>query len=483
MNIEELIAIINTESIESFIPLKDIPDEKTRLDYQARMKDDFYHFPYHYQSFQEAYPNLNPDWVYCNRGISPLYYWEEATGILLKIPVELEGLKIGNESGSRSIEDMVLKELAHCREELQKQDYRFVFRTLNGTMKMEYLNWLLDEQKPVKNLFTLFHACYVSTDFGASVISRENLKKVMDFMTEEEKNDIEARKQKLSDVVTVYRGEGARSTAYEEAYSWSLDINAALFYAVRFGKEDSRILAAEVKREDILCFGSEGDNEVLVFPEQIVLKDIYQQEDSRMLSQKLEQYGILSRIYAKPLQENHLDGHDSMHALRTMLLAEIIYDKRHPDESFGRNHHILAQVAVFHDMGRSYDAEEYLHSKASARCFRESGYGHLPDAKVVEFLIRFHETENPIQECTFKQAFPGRETEVRELLDIFRDADALDRLRFAYRSPDSLDFHRLRLPESRELVLASRLLNDGLTNPELLWGMEEEVEEMHMELE
>ena len=49
MNVEELIAIINTESIESFIPLKDIPDEKTRLDYQARMKDDFYHFPYHYK--------------------------------------------------------------------------------------------------------------------------------------------------------------------------------------------------------------------------------------------------------------------------------------------------------------------------------------------------------------------------------------------------------------------------------------------------
>lgn len=39
MNIEELIAIINTESIQSFIPLRDISDEKTRLEYQARMGD------------------------------------------------------------------------------------------------------------------------------------------------------------------------------------------------------------------------------------------------------------------------------------------------------------------------------------------------------------------------------------------------------------------------------------------------------------
>ena len=483
MNVEELIAIINTESIESFIPLKDIPDEKTRLDYQARMKDDFYHFPYHYQSFQKAYPHLNPDWVYCNRGISPLYYWEEDTGILLKILVELEGLKVGEASGSKAVEDVVLKELVRCKEDVQEANYSFLLRNLNGQMKMEYLNTLLEENRQIKDLFSLFQACYVSTDFGAAVISRENLKRVMDSMTDKEQEDLQVRKQELPDVLTVYRGEGMKSTSYENAYSWSLDANAALFYAVRFGERQSRILVAEVRKEDILCFGSDGDSEVLILPESITLQEIYQQEELPKLSAKLEQYGILSRIYRDALQENHVEGHDSMHALRTLLLAEMIYDKRHPEVPFGRNHHILAQAAVYHDMGRSLEGAEVQHSKASAKCFRNSLYGKMSDAAVVEFLIRFHETEQPIFEHMLKQTFPGREKMIQELLAILQDADALDRLRFGYRSPDSLDFHRLRLPESRELVLASRLLNEGLTNPELLWGMEEEVEKMHMELE
>ena len=474
MNVEELIAIINTESIESFIPLKDIPDEKTRLDYQARMKDDFYHFPYHYQSFQKAYPHLNPDWVYCNRGISPLYYWEEDTGILLKIPVELEGLKVGEASGSKAVEDVVLKELVRCKEDVQEANYSFLLRNLNGQMKMEYLNTLLEENRQIKDLFSLFQACY---------ISRENLKRVMDSMTDKEQEDLQVRKQELPDVLTVYRGEGMKSTSYENAYSWSLDANAALFYAVRFGERQSRILVAEVRKEDILCFGSDGDSEVLILPESITLQEIYQQEELPKLSAKLEQYGILSRIYRDALQENHVEGHDSMHALRTLLLAEMIYDKRHPEVPFGRNHHILAQAAVYHDMGRSLEGAEVQHSKASAKCFRNSLYGKMSDAAVVEFLIRFHETEQPIFEHMLKQTFPGREKMIQELLAILQDADALDRLRFGYRSPDSLDFHRLRLPESRELVLASRLLNEGLTNPELLWGMEEEVEKMHMELE
>ena len=107
MDLAELIALIHQESIADFIPLREIPDEETRREYQERLQEQFYQFPYHYQSFQEAYPNLNPDWVYCNRGISPLYYWEEDTGILLKIPVELEGLEAGALAGREYVEAIV----------------------------------------------------------------------------------------------------------------------------------------------------------------------------------------------------------------------------------------------------------------------------------------------------------------------------------------------------------------------------------------
>ena len=57
MDLAELIALIHQESIADFIPLREIPDEETRREYQERLQEQFYQFPYHYKSFQEAYPN------------------------------------------------------------------------------------------------------------------------------------------------------------------------------------------------------------------------------------------------------------------------------------------------------------------------------------------------------------------------------------------------------------------------------------------
>ena len=92
MDMPELIQLINNESLDDFIPLRDVQNENKRQAYQNFLAAEYYHFPYSYESFQTAYPHINADWVYCNKGLSPLYYWEDETDILLKIPVELEGL-------------------------------------------------------------------------------------------------------------------------------------------------------------------------------------------------------------------------------------------------------------------------------------------------------------------------------------------------------------------------------------------------------
>lgn len=483
MDLAELIALIHQESIADFIPLREIPDEETRREYQERLQEQFYQFPYHYQSFQEAYPNLNPDWVYCNRGISPLYYWEEDTGILLKIPVELEGLEAGALAGRENVEAIVLRELAQYRKETAKQDYSHVLYSLNGAMKMEYLDYLIEQKRPIQDLFSLFHACYVSTDFGAAAISRENLEYVINTMTADEKSATTKKTESLPEVVTIYRGEGARSTSWEKAYSWTLDVNTALFYAVRLGEEKSRIIKATVEKKDILCFGSDSDAEVLVFPEAVSEQEIYRQKDLAVLEEKLEQFGFLSQVYTEDLQSNRIRGHDAMHALRTMLLAEILYDARHPDESFGSNQQALVLAAAYHDTGRSQDGDEFLHSNASCERFRKAGYGESERAKLAEFLIRFHETESPLPHSILEAEFPEKEVVVEELLAIFQDADALDRLRFGYRSEDRLDFNRLRLSESREMILMSRILNDQLTDPELVWDIKETAEDNNMEIQ
>lgn len=85
--------------------------------------------------------------------------------------------------------------------------------SLNGAMKMEYLGYLIEQKCPIQKLFSLFHACCVSTDFGAAAISRENLEYVLNAMIADEKRVITKKAENLPEVVTTYRGESVRSTS------------------------------------------------------------------------------------------------------------------------------------------------------------------------------------------------------------------------------------------------------------------------------
>lgn len=176
------------------------------------------------------------------------------------------------------------------------------------------------------------------------------------------------------------------------------------------GEEKSRIIKAIIEKKEILCFGSDSDAEVLVFPEAVSVKEIYRQKELAVLEEKVEQFGFLSQVYAEDLQSNKIREHDAMHALRTMILAEILYDARHPDEPFGPNQQALVLAAAYHDTGRSQDGDGFLHSNASCERFRKAGYGESESAKLAEFLIRFHETGSPLSHSILEAEFP--ETEV-----------------------------------------------------------------------
>ena len=52
MDMPELIQLINNESMDDFIPLRDVLDEEKRRAYQNFLASEYYHFPYSYESFQ-----------------------------------------------------------------------------------------------------------------------------------------------------------------------------------------------------------------------------------------------------------------------------------------------------------------------------------------------------------------------------------------------------------------------------------------------
>lgn len=451
MDMPGLIQLINNESMDDFIPLRDVLDEEKRRAYQIFLASEYYHFPYSYESFQTAYPNINADMVYCNKGLSPLYYWEDETDILLKIPVELEGLYSAAE-----IEKMVLKEIAYERKQVENQDYAHIFFTLNGKMKAEYLDYILEQDKPVKNLYQMFHAVYVSTDFGASVISKDNVRKAILAMTEEEKTELVNQMAQLADTITIYRGEGSASVGYQNAYSWSLDPNVAAFYATRLGSMGGRIIEAEIKKEDILCFGSSADQEVLVFSEHVHVKELYNQHGLDYIKTQAETYEPLVNACSDVILMNQETGvYDRMHAARMAVLAASIYEKRHIEDREDIDIAILALAAAFSDT--CYAANEGIEAdakKTSYDIFCNSHLKNIAEHHMVEFLLKYQEVKDalPIEETA--RMVPGEEARAEELLAILQDAKELDRMRFGFRSDESMDFHRLHFKESKELIMA-----------------------------
>lgn len=82
--------------------------------------------------------------------------------------------------------------------------------------------------------------------------------------TKEGAKDLEAlRVMNLPEVVTLYRGEGAKSTPLEKALSWSLSPEQAHFFANRFGS-DGKVFQAEIARDAILAYIDSSEEEVLV---------------------------------------------------------------------------------------------------------------------------------------------------------------------------------------------------------------------------
>lgn len=80
--------------------------------------------------------------------------------------------------------------------------------------------------------------------------------------TEQATDLLALAKRHPQDRLTVYRGEGSKSTFVEEAHSWTLDKNRAVFFATRFD-EEGIVYTGTVARSDVMAY-LEGEEEVLV---------------------------------------------------------------------------------------------------------------------------------------------------------------------------------------------------------------------------
>lgn len=471
MDLETIMELVHNERIENFIPLKDIPDDKMQAVYQARYGTAFYEFPYHMESFRNMYPNLRADWVWCSRGVNPLYYWDKDHNLLLKFPVEAEFTQSPAE-----IEAYMAKELETCRKEAAAGDYSFIHRHLNGPMKLEYLKEILKTGAEVKNLFSLFISSYESASYGAALIGHEALKTIFASMPEEEKEKQVRKRETLSKTVRIYRGEGEKSTLYQNAFSWSLKLSAAAFFSTRLGKSGSRIIMGEAEREKILYLGEGFEQEAIILPEDIRVKEIWHQMDLDTLQENMIDSAELWQTYQKALWVSQKAGADIYRTMQRMYLTSLLYHIRCQERKDERTHKVLMLASIFQDIKKIEGQETLWPILESDALFLDVCGEALSIKKEAALLIALHQMESPVDPFLLRQAAPGAEANLQELLDLLWDASLLTCF-FSQKG----DLEALRLTESKELLLASRQLEEVIReNPIPDWEQEKEWDKLQL---
>lgn len=346
----------------------------------------------------------------------------------------------------------------HERElEVENNTFSGSVNSLPDGMRMDYFKLLIEKKgSDLPGLYELFFSTYLQSDYGFKNIDVSTLEAIIGSKIAE---DIEKTKEKLKDfpdVLKIYRGGNTASTPADEAYSWSLDINVANFFASRLGIGEGYIVEAEVAKQDIIdvFLDDLDEQEVVVRPSDVkilskipvrgvdFIKPILP-EISPIYHKYMDQMKNLT--FAQDSSEHGLD-HQARVLLLSLTISHLLDLPMHDKK-------ILATAAIFHDTHRTNDDVDPTHGQASKEYY--DSCVDSPDP-LVQFLCKYHCLPDHVayEEIMNNRKLSKHRNKAKLLFDVFKDADALDRVRFGLRD---LDLNQLRLPVSKELSLVSRL--------------------------
>lgn len=302
---------------------------------------------------------------------------------------------------------------------------------------------------------------YRTSDFGFSALKEENLQKVFSGKSQKQKQNTEKKLSSLPDIVTIYRGEGSKSTPYEKSFSWTTSYKAACFFACRIPSlENSRIITAHINKSDIIeYFPDDEEKEVLVPPAAVkdrkvdtlyginalideiqALYPLYQRYRSRI--------STLYDAYGRANDEEH----DAEHTLRVLFDALLLVQVQGIALTKKESHQ-LCDAILYHDIGRTNDDVDDSHGAKS----RDIYYDAASDRNsATAFLIEYHCLDDRKALADLKVSNIRNKERVWLLYTILKDADALDRVRFGMRAVDPKYFrneitHKL-LPTAQSCV-------------------------------
>lgn len=457
MTLSELMLNVKDVGMEQLVFQSDIKTIKDVEDYQKKG----YNFVMTEEQFKEKF-DLPTDCIAYTPSISyGCLYFNRQTLAALNFPITLYTDVDYVELDFAMNIQRFYSAVKNIEDDVAKGDYSISIHTLPDRMRLEYFDLLIQRGVDFPDFYEKFLSFYTISDYGFGSLSRDTIEKILQKKTPEDKKKTKDAVSSLPDIVTIYRGQTKVGTPLEKAYSWTLDINIANFFAARMGTDDAEIVEARVSKDKIIEYDINGrEQEVLVRFEDVEITSrikLYGLEKLRELLPKVEK---TYHVYKDKLGKLNfiMDDkgiHGKTHTLRVLLLSLLLAKQMGLS---AKKTEMLATAAIYHDTRRKNDSSDTIHGYDAAQYYINNVKHPNP---IVSFLIEYHSVED---EFGYKEIDKNpelrKQADIAKLLfGIFKDADALDRVRFGLQY---LDVRYLRNEESKHFPLIARICSENI---------------------
>lgn len=460
MTIGDILIQTNQANLDTMLPLTAV---KTSADIERYYKEG-YNVGMTASDFAKKYPRLPIERIYAAHNmLAPLYYCElDNPAIPIVLSLNIYGGKRLAMNGE--LDEKFQQRLLDTAEKISSGNIPFIrsyFFSLEDCLRVSVLSKYIELSNPGEDLYVLFLDLYRTSDFGFSSLSENGLQKVFAGKSQKQKQDTEKKLSSLPDVVTIYRGEGSKSTPYEKSFSWTTSYKAACFFACRIPSlENSRIITAHVSKCDIIeYFPNDDEKEVLVPPAAVKDRKVDTLYGINALTDEIQAFYPLYQRYRSRIStlydaygRANDEEHDAEHTLRVLFDALLLVQVQGIALTKNESHQ-LCDAILYHDIGRTNDDVDDSHGAKSNDIYHDA----VPECNsATAFLIEYHCLDDRKAFADLKTSNIRNKERVWLLYTILKDADALDRVRFGMRAVDPKYFrneitHKL-LPTAQSCV-------------------------------
>lgn len=171
---------------------------------------------------------------------------------------------------SKKVLNHISNETSKVKEEFENHNYmKFIslsHEVIADILYEDMMKFIPDEYK-----YEMSMRVYTRKEYGFQEWNETFLENVLQTKTEQDKKETQEHLQNhfpegIPDELTIYRGEADLSTPYEEALSWTLSEEKAIYFAERYGYQgDGVVYEAIVETKNIIDFLTHrGELEILV---------------------------------------------------------------------------------------------------------------------------------------------------------------------------------------------------------------------------